>query len=451
MYKKDYNRISTWEKNAYQIPTIRKIVNSLPLSGTFNEFACDVFHRLVSGDKNLKPDDNHYHWDKKIHDAFSDSLLWEQLAVQCENDPRLSIVAAAWIAKGCSEKIASSISSLTIFKDAIDKVKADRRRYDGYLKNIVHTHLFPSNWVKEILTNTESALNPIADDSSGSATSLSSMPMGSVARGLREKVEVSMTYSHERMRHILAQLGRMQASIGNKSKQTVLIPSQQHAYGNQIENLLIDEFFKDDFQFCLDFAEQKLLQTSKKKMPVQQGAIIVALDQSYSMNADIENGGYSAPPEKEIDIWAKAFLMMVFQHALKQKRDVYCLGFGGHVIYKINLNTMNNKEFEQVFLARPDEGSTEWVPVLLESLEIIEKNPQYKNADILLITDGVDYVNDFYAQEIKTRKNAVKAKIHGIMINKKDNSQRMLVVCDEVTAIASIEDESKLGNVLSQL
>lgn len=131
--------------------------------------------------------------------------------------------------------------------------------------------------------------------------------------------------------------------------------------------------------FDLKYIEEKLLSfelnspffQEKCNVSSKQGAMILCLDTSGSMTyADREN-------------IAKAVTYYLSSQAISQKRHCFIINFS------VNIHTFNvRKEPRKLadFLSNSFNGGTDIEPALDESLRVLKGN-QYKNADVLVISD----------------------------------------------------------------
>lgn len=223
------------------------------------------------------------------------------------------------------------------------------------------------------------------------------------------------------LKRIAQILGRMLRSFRFKrsarSKHVKIEPVGVET-GNDLRLLLPHELargFSDNrlvkTTFMKDFAEAALLQYDMEgKAPTGKGPIIAAWDGSGSMSG-------------EPFVWASSVALTLLTTALREKRAFVGIEFGSG-------SEMKSWYFPKNESADPDRviemtghffgGGTDTTVGMAEALRILETEPVFKTADIILIGDGQDWFQED-DKKIRDRMRELGARIHGITIMTGDN------------------------------
>jgi uncharacterized protein with von Willebrand factor type A (vWA) domain len=157
--------------------------------------------------------------------------------------------------------------------------------------------------------------------------------------------------------------------------------------------------------------------------PQARGPIIMLFDESSSMR----NGR---------ETWSKAVGMAILSTATKQKRAWTGIGFSYGINHErtIEPGEATIDDVTQALVRKPS-GGTDFDPPLLRACEIIETSKSMHKADIVLITDGEDDVDDATAKRV----------------NKLRNEQGVNVYCIGVGSEASLSSVKCIANATFQV
>ncbi len=205
--------------------------------------------------------------------------------------------------------------------------------------------------------------------------------------------------------------------------------------GNNLSRLLPSELQKLSDPalfglFALGYYDRSLLQykTSGKEKRFQ-GPLVVCLDSSGSM-------------EGLPDTWAKAVTAVLGQIAYQDSRYFRVIHFATSV-RRIDDFSPRHHDFSQLLesmLSFYTGGGTELQPALQAAIDCIEKQQQFKQADIVLVTDGQCDVNQEFVKQLQRQKEQLEFTVYGILIGE-TGEQRLNTLCDRVWVVKDLMAE----------
>ncbi len=208
--------------------------------------------------------------------------------------------------------------------------------------------------------------------------------------------------------------------------------------GDRIQDILPSELMSLTHEslrpdFYRKQTEKQLLVYSKEAHKQKnKGPIIVCLDTSGSMCGDPE-------------IWSKAVTIGIMEVAEMQKRDFACIIYSNItekpiVIKKNEIAPEKVIEIATLFHG----GGTDWASPLSEAMELIE-TATFKDADIVMITDGECRLSDQFLKKYKAIKEVKEFKTQGILVNTAGgycSDKALKEFCDSVTLVSDLGDLS---------
>lgn len=200
----------------------------------------------------------------------------------------------------------------------------------------------------------------------------------------------------------------------------------KHLLPKEIVNLSDEILYYD---FLRRFVDKKLLiYDIQNKLEKQKGPIIILLDHSGSMYGDRE-------------IWGKAVALSIIEIAKRENRDIYYIAFDDGVRFekKINPKTITFDEIIEI-ASLYFGGGTNFIMPLNRAMSIIKEHETFKNADILLITDGYAEVNDVFLKEFDKFKNEYNAKLISVFVETFP-TETLKAISDEVIKVYDLADE----------
>ena len=253
-----------------------------------------------------------------------------------------------------------------------------------------------------------------------------------------EKIAIFNTFSTSEAKKILQQLGRMRQtfkSISKLKKSIEVLKVSGIEYGNYIPDLLPEELLKDDDQFILEFAEEKLSQYGSLAVPKDeksaQGDVVVLLDVSTSMREMIPGTNASRLT------WAKSLICFLFEIAVKQKRKFCVIPFNNTPSEEIVIKSVTDLEEIIEYSAR---GGTSIPRALLGGIEAAKK----QKSDILLITDGEEYIYEKFLIDTKQKLDKGNIRLQSVVIiDYKTTCMEPLNRLGSLSILSNVTDEQK--------
>lgn len=193
--------------------------------------------------------------------------------------------------------------------------------------------------------------------------------------------------------------------------------------------LLANKTTKADFKNR--YTEGKLLTYSKESNKSKnKGPIILCCDESGSMSGDEE-------------IWSKAFTMGVLEIAQMQKRDFAFIAYSSNakdpiVIKKGEISPNKIITICEEFI----DGGTNFERPLKKAMDLINTS-QFKEADIIFVTDGDCSVSDEFKKKFKTLKEDKEFSCKGILVNMgrcSSSDSTLKEFCDDIVRISDVAD-----------
>ncbi|NPA62919.1 MAG: hypothetical protein GXN95_05135 [Methanococci archaeon] len=212
--------------------------------------------------------------------------------------------------------------------------------------------------------------------------------------------------SNNKVRSIIKKLGRLRSLAISEYRSKIKHYSGEIysiKVGRDLKYLLTREIvnFSDEilyYDFLRRFMDKKLLVYDiNEKLDKQKGPIVVLLDHSGSMYGERE-------------IWGKAVALSILEIAKREKRDIYYIAFDDGVRFEKRIDPKNITVEEIIEIASLYfGGGTNFILPLNRAMEVI-KTSDFKNADILLITDGYAEINDEFLKRFDKfiKENSVR-------------------------------------------
>jgi hypothetical protein len=127
-----------------------------------------------------------------------------------------------------------------------------------------------------------------------------------------------------------------------------------------------------------------------------RGPVVVLLDESSSMREDGK------------DVWSKAVALALLSTATKQRRSFHLVAFNGDIVREIGIEAgrATPKDLSDA-LDHRCEGGTDFNAPVLRACELVRTSRAMKKADVVVITDGEDLLND---TAIKAATNLTKTE-----------------------------------------
>jgi uncharacterized protein with von Willebrand factor type A (vWA) domain len=180
--------------------------------------------------------------------------------------------------------------------------------------------------------------------------------------------------------------------------------------------------------FYRKFNERGLLQYDlKTREPKGRGPIVVCIDISGSMSG------------QPLD-WAIAVALGMVDTAARQKRRCKVIFFDTQVKKEVEFKPGERDIHKIMDIAETDTaGGTAYEPALLAAKKDIE-TVNYKNSDVVMVTDGYCDVSDSFLQEFNASKKRMEFRCYTVLIGR--NVEGLKKWSDKVWAVDKFDDET---------
>lgn len=184
------------------------------------------------------------------------------------------------------------------------------------------------------------------------------------------------------------------------------------------------------------FSRQALQYLTEGIQSEIRGPIVVCCDESGSMRFSA-NGA---------DLWSKAVAMALLSTATQQKRAWHMIGFSDEITHEQTV-LPGELTLDHVLqtLLHVCNGGTDFNKPLTRALDVIEKFPAMKKADVIFITDGEAKIDEAVIERINTMKKETNLHLYVIAIGRagKKNVPVFRPIASEIYMVSSTpEDES---------
>lgn len=432
----------------------------------------------IFGDKPVKPEfnkpKNEIQWAVKVHGEISSSDEWNDLMFKISGEQNhlkrwiLAGVGAMVFSEVCArklpkperklidpEKVRELVRELkqelkeavkngdenlvenlkAKIDDFVNQGKGEVFEYDKYSKKFT-----PKNLEGTIQQAATEALQKVEDMQQVLEMQDWGSGLGDVKQsgGVNEKIiSAKKLLKSKNFKKIIEQAGRLKllAEAKRKSKspnQAVIVGVKT---GDDLFNLLPVEYGKFAHHktrklFIKDYSEKSLLEFEKSNSEKsKKGPVVVLIDNSGSMSGHAET-------------WSKAVAITYLMMCSKDKRDFHAIHFDdcSRAFYDFPKGKFDDVKLGN-FVNFFSGGGTDWERPLTDAVNIIEKNKQFKNADIVLITDDLCKVSQQWLDNFNHKKSELKFTSYGILIGT-NNKGALDKFMDKVISIPNLSDDS---------
>ena len=230
-----------------------------------------------------------------------------------------------------------------------------------------------------------------------------------------------------------------------KKSKSAAIEIKSVKVGKNIEDALPSE----KLGFCNDtlkkdiyrkISEGQLLAYDKESQKQKnKGPIIVCIDQSGSMHGDK-------------DMWAKALAVGILEVAQLQKREFACIPYDSRVRRTTIIHKDEISPDKIIGIAEEQAtGGTDFEAPLREASKLIEDS-NFKEADIVFITDGDCGVSDEFRRKFKQLKEDKDFRTMGVLVDYGHCSRTTLDdFCDSITNVSKIADATAANSEVNKM
>jgi uncharacterized protein with von Willebrand factor type A (vWA) domain len=170
-----------------------------------------------------------------------------------------------------------------------------------------------------------------------------------------------------------------------------------------------------------------------------KGPIIVCIDQSGSMHGDK-------------DMWAKALAVGILEVAQLQKREFACIPYDSSCRKTTIIHKDEISPDKIIGIAEERAtGGTSFEAPLKEASKLIEDS-NFKEADVVFITDGDCSVSDDFRRKFKQLKEDKEFRTMGVLVDYGHTSRTTLDdFCDSVTTVSQIADAKNANSDVNKM
>lgn len=201
---------------------------------------------------------------------------------------------------------------------------------------------------------------------------------------------------------------------------------------------LCNEVTKKDFYRRM--TQGQLMSYDKESQKQKnKGPIIVCIDQSGSMHG-------------EKDMWAKALAVGILEVAQLQKREFACIPYD-YDVRKVTVIHKDEISPDKIIGIAEESatGGTDFEAPLKKASELIEDS-NFKEADIIFITDGDCSVSSDFRRKFKQLKEDKDFKTMGVLVDYGHNSSSSLQdFCDSITTVSRIADATEANSDVNKM
>lgn len=298
------------------------------------------------------------------------------------------------------------------------------------------------------------AIDEAVDEANESANVISNLPGTEPGTGERlspdEMIDLAQKWKDNwEMKQIAQMIGRLQRDIRYKRTNRIIGGREEIVdvkLGDELTLLLPMEKMKLRHpllrrDFMRRFYERSLVQyETRGYAEAGRGPMIVCVDGSGSMRG-MEN------------VWARSVALSLISIAKREKRDAAAIEFSTNMDETKRWDFMANEPINPLvvtdFASHFFDGGTDITCALVSAKELIDTVPEFKQADIVLATDGHDRWHDD-DDELHAEFVARGVRIHGVAIGMESNAwlERM---CESVVSAWDLAGSNEATDHLAEV
>ncbi len=467
-----------WDRFIGQSEAIQSILSiGQEQNPFFPTFAQEVFHRLYNA-KPKRLEDRQIRaeaaWSVKAHDQLTQLPEFSALAQRCTGDKTLAGIAATAFLEKVLETLPPPQAPLVDPAPLRQRVKSliqlqkhhgrlpqelaellDQLRQQGvaavqsaiaYAESLDESAL--RQGFRAACESAQGELDRLEEDleAFGWGTGPGHLATGASAH---QKLQAAQRLRQSpKLQRIAREAGRLKLIAARKQRsKTPEVRSEVSAIeqGNDLAQLLPSELLKLSTPaltplFYKGFAEKQLLQYNLiGREPQGQGPIVVCLDSSGSMAGRNE-------------IWSKAFALALLSIATRQCRRCRLLHFEESV-RRVDDFPANQVDSGQLLTSMEvffNGGGTNWESALQSALEAIETCNNLKNADIVLITDGLCAVSQGFDQRFSQAKQRLEFTLYGVLIGVA-NAGSLAAISDATILLNNVAQDGEATRIFDAI
>lgn len=442
----------------------------------FNCFAEEMFHRMYSyKERKLDTPVEGAKWAEFLHSEIGSLPEFQRLKARCKGKDWWAGCAATAMLKTILEnklidtkEQVKDLGSKEEDKEILEKIKESsekketkeeiQKQIDKIEKEIKEIKETDQNLTDKIdktkvrsairtaFTKTEEQLNVL-----DSAQDLMNSFSGEKQTGkqqLNKELLGKLTNSY-RFRHIIDLLGRMERLASYSQREKAKKGTNEItdiSSGDNISRMLPSELMnladpETELLFMSKYHEKSLLEYDITEQPVlNKGPIIVLLDNSGSMAVErIE--------------WALSVTLAIGSIAFKQKRSFIVLTFNKTVSneYVFSKDSKANQELLVKLLKTQAGGGTDFQEPLMKAVFLIQEEKEFKQADIVMVTDGQARVDSLWIKNYQEHKRLLEFRTMSILIGGTTRESVNTQFSDLIVSIKDLTDDKEIKSIFERI
>jgi uncharacterized protein with von Willebrand factor type A (vWA) domain len=170
------------------------------------------------------------------------------------------------------------------------------------------------------------------------------------------------------------------------------------------------------------------------RRPQGQGPVIVAVDESGSMNDSC--GPYPKT------VWAGGTLLAFMAIARLQKRDLIVLHFAETSQLRVDIFPNGEGPYQDTLRCAEhffNGGDTRFEPWMRKATDLVQTSQP--NADVIVLTDGLTRIDRTVLAEFNAARQAMEMRSYGVLIGTTQGMQELAACADAVLALDDLSQD----------
>lgn len=450
----------------------------------FDRFSKEIFHRLYSSrEKPLAEDQKakEFAWADKLHQAISETQEFEQMQESCKGDDFWAGNSAQILLNEVLENTPEPEEKIEDPEEIQNKINNIQEMMDDLPEEN------PSEFEQKAAEGLQEQLKSLSEAKESALRADQEYSEGVDSGKVREAVRRAVAHAQEEKQEVESAMRAFGADIEKNGKRidkealreqisrlrnspklkkiieitgrlkNIAISKQRTKRkeksgeivgvesGNDINKMLptealyaLDEV--SEYYWYKKFSEHNLAQYKTETREKQsKGPIVACIDVSGSMN------GYPAQ-------WAGALILVLLDVARKQKRSAAVIHFNGAVVGTQVFSRKDKISFDDVLAAVDFRagGGTDFEAPLNQAVRVIKDEDEFKEADIVFVTDGSSSVSDEFLKAYKKAKEVGQFSCYSILIG--SDSSVVSSFSDDVSYLSNLtDDETKMHHIFEKI
>lgn len=425
--------------------TLRKTAQTPPISDEpWKAMLKDLWAGFYKASPEINPESNIdplY----KVNRPFVQKFMEDPATAETRIHTMLDDLAAGVATIEAAGKLNEELKNRPELKPALDGVKqAQKQQQAGNEQGAADTMQQVQQWLQGKATEVRQAMRAAARSGREKAQELEETLLGwGLSTGdlktvpLGDRLQLADRITRDRrLKQVADLVGRFRNLARSKQKDKVKKERDEiHSIktGNDLEHVLPQELANLrhpilKLEFYRKYSERALLQYDlKTREPKGRGPIVALIDISGSMNG------------QPLD-WAIATALALVDTAARQKRRSKVIFFDTEVKKEVEFGPGERDIHKIMNIAQTGTaGGTAYEPALMAAKKDIE-TVNYKNADVVMVTDGYCAVSESFLEEFNAVKKRLEFRCFTVLIG--SNSEDLKKWSDKVWAVKKLDEET---------